>query len=336
MAKGNGAAERMQLVVALEKAGAAALYLGKKHEGLSLLDEAVQASRRDAADPSPALMGVEPLMLVTALHMAAIPAMEYNRLDAAAANLDEARALLKNPPGADRMRESWHELVLTILARRAQVELLRANPAAALSLLEEAAVFDGRSPEENSETAAELPPADRWDLLMAETLLMTGRTRDARIVLERARIDMHPSNLEKNQDMLLGGAEAARLDALLLLREKKGAEAATACERVLPILEQRALKPESGIFYSRPYLRLLSAYAAGLEAAGRPAEALQTAEKAAAYGRYALKIAPEHALLAKELREALLASARLKKAAGDNAGAAMLEKEAENLPVGVK
>ncbi len=129
MAKDNGAAERIQLVVALEKAGVAALYLGKKQEGLSFLDEAVQVSRRDAAAPSPALMGGEPLMLVAALHMAAIPAMDYNRLDTAAANLDEARALLKNPPSADRLRENWRELVLTILARRAEVELLRANPA---------------------------------------------------------------------------------------------------------------------------------------------------------------------------------------------------------------
>ena len=116
------------------------------------------------------------------------------------------------------------------------------------------------------------------------------------------------------------------------MRENKKSEAAAACERVLPILEQRARKPEAGIYYSLPYLRLLSAHAAGQEATGRPADALQTSEKAAVYGRYALEIAPEHALLAKELREALLALARLKKAGGDKAGAAILEKEAAALP----
>ena len=96
-------------------------------------------------------------------------------------------------------------------------------------------------------------------------------------------------------------------------------------------MEQRANKPETGVFYSRPYLRLLSAHAAGQEAAGRPADALKTYEQAAACGRRALEIAPDFALLAKELQDTLLAAARLKKTAGDKAGAATLEKEAGDL-----
>ena len=235
---------------------------------------------------------------------------------------------MKNPPSADMMRKHWRKLVLAIMARRAGVELLRGNPAAALPLLEEASGFDSRSPEENIETAADMTPDNRWDLLQIEALLDAGRIREARTALERTRASMFPSDLEKTQENLLGGAEAARLDALLLLSENNKSAAAVACDRVLPILEQRANKPETGIFYSRPYLRLLSAHAAGLEAAGRPGEALKIHEKAANHGRYALSMAPGHALLAKELQEALLAAARLKKAAGDKAGAAMLEKEA--------
>ncbi len=327
----GGAVARLGLVGSLQTTGAIAADLGYLPEAGRLLAEAVDTSRQALAKPSLLLMGLESFLLASSLHLAAGVEMACGRLEAAEAELAEARELIRPAP-SEMFRKDWRRLHLALLARQAALALRRGDASGALTLLGEAAGFDGRAWEENLETAEEFPPDQRWDLLTVEALLAADKDAEAGAVLERIRAIMKPAELEKSQETLFGGAAVARLLARLDLRAGRTAEAVAACESVLPALAKPAGRPEAGILFAQSYLEILSVYAEALEAAGRQAEAEAVWDKAAAYADYALAIAPGYATLGALQREILEKSGRLKTNGGAGAGARVTEGEKRFVP----
>ena len=145
-------------------------------------------------------------------------------------------------------------------------------------------------------------------------LIALGRTKEARKALDAA--PEHPDAPDTGQAPLLYRAKLAHLQSLLLTQEGEAAKAVHASDEALVLLESKTQRPETGILYSLPYLRLLAARAEALEADGRQAEAAAFWKKAATYGTECLKLAPEHARLQRATEKAEQNAARLRAVGG--------------------
>lgn len=313
LAKGGGDLERYAFIATLHNRAIIDVHLGNLREADSLGTEAVEASRRAMNDSSWMMKAMAPQLLISSLLYSADTHVCLGLFEQAEKELAEAATLARaNASGINH--EHVRELHLSILSDQGSLQLVLGRPANALPFFTEADALGDSTPEANAAILAKFFPDSRWDLLRVEALIALGRTKEARKALDAA--PEHPDAPDTGQAPLLYRAKLAHLQSLLLTQEGEAAKAVHASDEALVLLESKTQRPETGILYSLPYLRLLAARAEALEADGRQAEAAAFWKKAATYGTECLKLAPEHARLQRATEKAEQNAARLRAVGG--------------------